>query len=103
MGDKRVKVLMQGHTMGVSLLLSQLVRGPPVLPGGLLVGDERFYCGGACTNARTGDQLAPGLKGTVVAMSNLMDGKDDTRVKIRFDEHKMSMCIRLQDLTTMSH
>jgi hypothetical protein len=86
--ERRVKVLMDENKGSCTVFLSQVQRDAPTLPGGFEPGDRVIYTKPKKETFKNGDQLKEGLVGTVAGRSNMGDGTDDRRLKIRFDGNK---------------
>jgi len=86
--EKRAKIMFEGHSTGIAVLLSQVCREYPEIPAGCEIGDTVFYAGNCSQKLGKGDKLEVGMKGRITGRGTLMDGKDSMRVKVRFEGNK---------------
>eukprot|EP00929_Paragymnodinium_shiwhaense_P030271 TRINITY_DN17180_c0_g1_i1.p1 TRINITY_DN17180_c0_g1~~TRINITY_DN17180_c0_g1_i1.p1 ORF type:complete len:1490 (-),score=372.41 TRINITY_DN17180_c0_g1_i1:231-4700(-) len=83
--DRRLKLLLEGNQMSVSVFLSQVSTVPPLLPGGFVPGDHVKFNVNKKLKFQNGDQLYKGMAGEVVGRGTMGDGTDDRRVKVKFE------------------
>jgi hypothetical protein len=98
MDEKRVKVLFDGHTSGICVLLSQVMRDYPVIPGGFEISQMVTYVGDSNKTFKNGDKLEAGMSGKVSGRSTIGDGLDEERVKLRLIGNKGSVAVNICEL-----
>lgn len=85
-----VEMLMEGNSQPICIRRNELSRNKPEMPTGWAVGDRVLYRGPERAVSST-DKLLPGLEGEVVGRAARRgDGKDDMRLSVHFDGHKLN-------------
>merc|ERR1719265_2237368 len=99
--ERRIKILLDGNKLSVSVFLTQVSPVFPVLAGGYIPGDVVLFVADKKAKFANGDQLYKGLDGEVVGKSSMGDGTDDRRVKVLFTDNTGPINVFLTEIAPL--